>query len=83
MWWRHIITGPDNTTVSIGRILGLIVFAMFVMVLPSVAIVTIWRGLISADDWASLLDKLQVYVPALILAVGGLIGLTAPSDPKG
>ena len=82
MWWRQIITGPDNCTVSIGRILGLIVFTLFVIGMPSVAIITVWRGIISASDWSSLFDKLQVYVPALILSVGGLIGLTSGSDPK-
>ena len=83
MWWRQIITGPDNATVSIGRVLGLIVFAVFILGIPVFAVVTLANGKIAADAWASMLDKLQVYIPAIILSIGGLIGLAGATDPKG
>ena len=82
-WWRNIITGPDNTTVSIGRVLGIIVFILFVMIVPSLAVITVLKGIVGATDWTAILASMQVYIPAVILSVGGLIGLTAPSDPKG
>jgi hypothetical protein len=42
-WWRHIITGQDNT-VSIGRVLGLIVFALFVILVPVAAMLTLIKA---------------------------------------
>lgn len=83
MWWHNIITGPDNATVSIGRILGLIVFALFIVGLPLIAVVTVAKGMIGADAWGQLLDKLQVYVPSLLVSIGLLIGISGTTDPKG
>lgn len=82
-WWRQIITGADNETVAIGRVMGLIVFALFIIGLPVAAVVTLAKGLVAGDEWGKIMASLQVYVPAILLSVGGLIGLTAKTDPKG
>jgi hypothetical protein len=82
-WWQNIITGPDNVTVSIGRVMGIVVFAVFILAVPIFAIVSLKTGVITATDWGLIFDKLQVYLPAIILSVGGLIGLTYTSDPRG
>jgi ABC-type transport system involved in multi-copper enzyme maturation permease subunit len=82
-WWRHIITGPDNATVSIGRVLGLIVFALFVIVVPVAAMLSLIKGWVPASEWGLLFDKLTVYLPALLLSIAGMVGFTAPSDPHG
>lgn len=81
-WWRHILTGPDNQTVAIGRAIGLAVAAVFLFALPPVAFVLLQCDLITADDWKAVFSSLQVYVPAIVLSVAGLIGLTAPSEGK-
>lgn len=82
-WLHHLLTAKDNETIAIGRVLGLIVFVIFIMIVPPVAIVTVAKNLIDHEAWALLFDKLTVYVPAIILSVGGLIGITASSEPKG
>lgn len=82
-WWRHLITGPDNATVSIGRVLGLIVFALFVVALPIAAMLTTFEQWVPAAEWGVLFDKLTVYLPAVILALAGLIGGTAFAEPRG
>jgi uncharacterized membrane protein len=80
-WWRHIITGQDNTTVSIGRVLGLILFALFVVLVPLSAVVTLIKG-VPAAEWGLLLDKLPTYLLAVCAAASGLIGLTGFTEPK-
>lgn len=81
IWWKNIITGRDNSTVSIGRLMGIIVFGLFVIALPVVAIVTVRAGKVPASEWQTVLAAMQVYVPAIVLSVGGLIGLTNNSEP--
>lgn len=82
-WFRDIITGKDNQTVAIGRLMGLIVFTLFIVGLPCAAVLTLAKGLVNGDDWTKIMTSLQVYVPAILLSVGGLIGLTMGSEPKG
>lgn len=82
-WWRQIITGKDNQTVAIGRVMGLIVFGLFIVALPCAAVFTLAKGMVNGDDWSKTMASLQVYVPAILLSVGGLIGLTMGSEPKG
>ena len=81
-WLKQILTGADNATVSIGRVMGLIVFGVFIVAVPIAAVVTLAKGLIAGDDWSKVFASLEVYIPAILLSVGGLIGLTAPSEPK-
>ncbi len=81
-WVRDIFTGNNNETVSVGRALGITVFFFFIVLMPFITVVTIVRGILSDDDWVKILGALQIYVPAILLSVGGLIGLTAPSEPK-
>jgi ABC-type transport system involved in multi-copper enzyme maturation permease subunit len=83
MWWRHIITGPDNTTVSIGRVLGLIVFALFVVGLPIASMITTFKGVVPTAEWGVLYDKLTVYLPAVLLSIAGMVGFTVSSEPRG
>ena len=82
-WFRDIVTGKDNQTVAVGRVMGLIVFGLFIVALPCAAVLTLAKGLVNGDDWTKIMGSLQVYVPAILLSVGGLIGLTMGSEPKG
>lgn len=81
-WWKQIITGQDNETVAIGRVLGLIVFGLFLIALPVAAIVTMRAGEVSATDWGVLLDKLPVYVSMIGMTAAGMVGITAWAEPK-
>lgn len=82
-WWTQILTGADNSTLAIGRVLGIAVALVFLFVVPLAGCAVLVKHMISADEWAAIIDKLTIYVPAILLAVGGTIGLTAPSEPKG
>lgn len=81
-WFKNLITAKDNETVAIGRVLGLIVFVLFILALPIVAIITVRAGKVPAAEWETVLNSLQVYVPAILLSIGGLVGLTSPSEPS-
>jgi hypothetical protein len=81
-WWRHVITGQDNTTVSIGRVMGLIVFALFAVLLPLAAIISLIKSWVPASEWGLLFDKLPTYLLAVCAAVASLIGLTGFTEPK-
>jgi len=80
-WFKHILTGKDNETVAIGRVLGLIVFALFIVTVPIIAVVTLRAGSVSGADWKAVFEAMQVYVPAILLSVAGLIGITSASEP--
>ena len=71
---HRIITGADNETPAIGRVIGLIVFAVFLIALPVAALLTMAAKLIPASDWAMLLDAHgaihDVYVDATFRRAG-------------
>lgn len=81
-FWTNLITGADNQTIAIGRVLGLIVFVVFLVGVPITAMLTLARHLVTSDDWAKILSSLQTYVPGVIVSIGMLIGITAFSEPK-
>ena len=56
--WTDIITGPNNQTVAIGRVLGLIVFAVFVLTLPAIAIGVYFCQKVMPDAWVDLFREL-------------------------
>lgn len=77
-----LITGQDNTTVSIGRVLRLIAFALFAVLLPVASIISLIKSWVPASEWALLFDKLPTYLLAVCAAVASLIGLTGFTEPK-
>lgn len=82
-WWKQVITGRDNETVAIGRVLGIVVAVVFLFLVPIASIILLERNAISAAEWSAIFQQLTVYVPAILVSVGGVIGLTASSEPKG
>ena len=81
-WLSQILTGANNTTLAIGRVIGSVVALIFLILFPIGVAITLERHLVGADDWGTIFDKLTVFVPAICLAVAGLIGLTAHSEPR-
>lgn len=87
---RSLLSGPDNTSVAIGRFVGLLVAAQCIMFVPllvaGIFVGLIYtRGLSPADAQAMLfafMDKLVTYVPAMSITVAGLVAGTAFTEPK-
>ena len=86
-WLKQALTGADNKTVAIGRLIGIAISFVLLLVLP------VWAaGAISGahDDiarkaqsgsWHELFEALAIYVPIVAAAVGGLIWGTNSTEP--
>ena len=81
-WLKQALTGPDNETMAIGRLIGMAIAIVLMIGLPVSAAGTVVLKLASVDTWATLFTALQLYVPAVALSIGGLIFGTNPTEPK-
>ena len=87
-WLKQALTGADNETVAIGRVIGFAIAAVLLIMLPTLAAATIIgaktvdEGLKWAANWAALMAALQIYVPLLVAAIGGLVWGTSSTEPK-
>ncbi len=80
-WLKQILTGKDGETVAIGRVLGLSIFVLFLIVGPTVGYLAVRLDQMSAEDFGMFLDKIPNYVTMISLSVAGLVGLTSMSEP--
>ena len=81
-WLNQILTGANNQTLAIGRVLGIIMAIVFLFILPSIAVVAIALKWMTADDWHMIFRELTTYEPAVAISIAGMIGLTAFSEPR-
>lgn len=81
-WLRQALTGADNRTVAIGRLVGMAIAVVLLIGLPVIAAISIIQKLVDVGAWSQLLASLTVYVPAITLAIGGLIYGTNSTEPK-
>lgn len=81
-WLKQALTGPDNQTVAIGRLVGLVITVVLLVGLPVAAAATVINGKVVVADWTTLLTALALYVPAIVGAVTGMIWGTNYTEPK-
>lgn len=81
-WLKQALTGPDNQTVAIGRLVGSIITIVLLVGLPVAAAATVITGKVVVADWTTLLTALSLYVPAIVGAMTGLIWGTNYTEPK-
>jgi len=81
-WLKEAITGPDNQTVAIGRLIGMVIAFVLILVFPTLAVITAMFGLVKVETWASLFFILQTYVPLIVASVGFLVWGTNGTEPK-
>lgn len=79
---KQILTGSDNETYAIGRILGIIQFVVFLLILPLAAGLALGNGWVSDESLRIMFESLTVYVPAVAFSVAAMIGLTQFAEPK-
>lgn len=82
MWFHQVLTGPDNRTVAIGRVIGVVLAMALLLVVPLVAVATTACGITAAATWSTLLAALALYVPGVTIAITGMIWGTNPTEPK-
>ena len=80
---KHLFTSADGETYAIGRVLGVLLL-FWGLGAPSAGCVwMLYKGQITtAQDLIDFIAAMNLYVPALIASVIGLITLTNPTEPK-
>jgi len=89
-WWRRLLSGADNLSPAIGRVLAFVVvltvLAFLIIGLPSLAACALWLQKVAPEKWLALMTTLMAYVPAVLTALGafatGLIALTNQTEPR-
>jgi Na+-transporting NADH:ubiquinone oxidoreductase subunit NqrE len=80
-WLQQALTGADNATIAIGRLLGAVIALVLLIALPVAAAVTLICGLVGVGVWRDLFEALGLYVPLVVTAIAGLIWGTAKTEP--
>ena len=81
-WLNQALTGPDNRTVAIGRLIGMAIAVVLLILLPVASAATVVVGVVKVETWATFYEALQTYTPLVVAAVGGLIWGTNSTEPK-
>lgn len=81
-WLRDILTGPNNETLAIGRVLGILLFFGVLLFFPTLITAVLILQHVKPEVWFAYMDKLVPFVPAMILAIWGLIRGTNSTEPK-
>jgi len=81
-WLKEAITGPDNQTVAIGRLIGVAIAVVLILVFPTLAVITTTLGLVTVETWSGLFFILQTYIPLIVASVGFLVWGTNGTEPK-
>ena len=87
-WLRQALTGADNQTIAIGRLIGFAIAVVLLIGLPITAAAAIAlapdarEGHDRATTWAVLFQALEIFVPAMAVAIGGLIYGTHTTEPQ-
>jgi len=81
-WLKQALTGADNQTIAIGRLIGFAIAVVLLIGLPITAASTIIMNIVKVDTWAAFMAALQVYTPLVVAAIGGLVWGTNSTEPK-
>lgn len=81
-WLKQALTGADNETVAIGRLIGMVIAFILLVCIPVAAVGSVIAHSVPVADWSTLLPVLAIYVPAVVGAVAGLIWGTNGTEPK-
>ena len=80
-WFRDVLTGANNETVAVGRLIGVVLLVLVVLT-PVVELLTVAYDKLEIDEWAKMLAQWQVFMPIMIATAGGIIAGTAFTEPK-
>ena len=79
---RQVLTGPDNETLAWGRVMGAVVFLVFVVGVPIACLALLIIKLVPIDDLVKFLDALAFYLPTSALAAWSFVTATGFFEPK-
>ena len=81
-WLKQALTGADNSTIAIGRLIGFVIALVLLIALPVAATATLIKGGVPVSIWRELFEALGIYVPLVTAAITGLIRVTNATEPK-
>lgn len=82
-FWTQIMSGSDNVTPAIGRYLGLLLFVIFLALVPIGLLIAQHFGWVHTLTTTTILTALAVYVPSIVGSCAVLIRVTNATEPKG
>lgn len=80
-FWKQILTGADNQTIAIGRVIGIVLLALVVLA-PVVELLTVAFRRLTIEQWGAMLAQWQAFMPLMVAAAGGVIWGTSFTEPK-
>lgn len=80
-WLTRLLSGTDNQTPAIGRVLGAVLFINLLTALPAVVVGVLLAQGVKWDVWSSVFMALVAYVPAIVGSITVLIRVTHPTEP--
>ena len=79
---QQALTGADNKTVAIGRLISMAIAVALLKGLPAAAAGSIIVRKVPVADWQALFLALSAYVPAVVGGIVALIRMTASTEPQ-
>ena len=80
-WLKQALTGADNSTIAIGRLMGALLFALLICVVAYV-VWAVGTARAPAAEWVALLGPLGLFVLTIIGSITGLIRVTSTTEPQ-
>jgi uncharacterized membrane protein YbhN (UPF0104 family) len=81
-WLKQALTGANNETVAIGRLIGFAIAVVLLIGLPVIAAATVIHRAVPVEEWRGFFEALGFYVPLIVGAITGLIWGTNTTEPK-
>lgn len=82
-WWTLLLSGADNRTPAIGRVLAALLFLNLLCALPAVIVGVLLARHEAWPTWSALLLALTAYAPAMVGSITVLIRATNATEPRG
>lgn len=79
---KQVFTGPNNQTIAWGRVMGAMVFIVFVVGVPIAALVLLALKAVGPDALVAFLHELGFYVPLVSIAAWSFVTGTGMTEPK-
>jgi hypothetical protein len=81
-WLKDTLTGADNSTIAIGRLIGAIIAVVLLIAFPIAAVGSVLAGHCDMQIWQQMFAALGLYVPLVTGAITALIWGTNTTEPK-
>lgn len=85
-WWKTLLTllmsGPDNSTPAIGRVLAAMLSLNCFAILPAFMLGIAVSQKVKFGDLVSMLPQITIFIGGTVASVVALIRVTNPTEPK-